>query len=110
MKRAIYFVIVMFFTLSTTMVFANKSDSGSENETTVPVKTEKQLSDDEVERITERVKEIRTMDKSDLTTEEKIELKKELKEMKRDVKKAGQGIYIGGTGLIIIIILLILLV
>ncbi len=34
MKRIIFFVIVMIFTLSATMAFANKSDSNSEAEKT----------------------------------------------------------------------------
>jgi hypothetical protein len=111
MKRTIFFVIVMIFTLSATMAFANKSDSNSEAEkTAVPVKTENKLTDEEIDRITKRVEEIRKMDKSALTGEEKNELKKELKEMKENVKRAGGTIYIGGATLVLIIILILLLV
>jgi endonuclease I len=111
MKKAIFFVFVMLFTLSATMAFANNSDSNSEAEkAAVPVKTENKLTDEEIDRITKRVEEIRKMDKSDLTGEEKSELKNELKEMKKDVKKAGGTIYIGGATLLLIIILVLLLV
>lgn len=111
MKKIIFFVFVMLFTLSATVAFANKSDSNSEAEkTAVPVKKENKLSDEEVDRITKRVEEIRKMDKSDLTGKEKSELKNELKEMKKDVKKAGGTIYIGGATLLLIIILVLLLV
>jgi len=111
MKKVVYFVMVAIFTLSATMVFAGNPDRNSEAEKpAVHVKNENKLSDEEIDRITKRVKEIRKMDKSDLTSEEKSELKSELKDMKEDVKKVGGGIYIGGAALILIIILIILLV
>ncbi|MBU1367935.1 MAG: hypothetical protein KJ578_02905 [Bacteroidetes bacterium] len=111
MKRSIFFIVALIFTLSSSMAFASKLDSKSEAEkNAVPVKTETKLTDAEIDRITKRVDEIREMDKSDLTAEEKIELKNELKEMKKEVKKGGGTIYIGGATLILIIILLILLV
>ena len=110
MKRTIFFVIVMIFTLSSTMAFANKSDSNSETEKSKnAVKTENKLTDEEIDKITERVEEIRKVDKSDLTGEEKSELKKELKEIKKEMKKSSGTIYIGGTTLILIIILILLL-
>jgi IMP dehydrogenase/GMP reductase len=111
MKKIIFFVIVAIFTMSATMAFASKSDRNSEaGKSAVPVKTENKLSDEEVERITKRVEEIRKMDKSDLTSAEKSELKSELKAMKENVKKAGGTIYIGGATLLLIIILILLLV
>lgn len=111
MKRVIFIVIALVFTFSTTMVFASNSDLISETEKkAVTVKTETKLTDAEIERITKRVEEIREMDKSDLTASEKNELKSELKEMKKEVKKGGGTIYIGGATLLLIIILLILLV
>ncbi len=110
MKRTIFFVILMIFALSSTITFANKPDSNSEAEkSAVSLKTENKLTDKEIEKITERVDEIRKMDKSDLTGEEKNELKKELREIKKDMKKSNGTIYIGGTTLILIIILIILL-
>jgi len=111
MKKTIFFVIVAVFTLSSTIAFASKTDKNSETEkSAVPVKTENKLSDEEIDRITKRVEEIRKMDKSELTGIEKSELKSELKEMKENVKKAGGTVYIGGAALVLIIILIILLV
>ena len=111
MKKTIFFVFVAIFTLCSTIAFASKADKNSETDkSAVPVKTENKLSDEEIDRITKRVEEIRKMDKSDLTGAEKSELKSELKEMKENVKKAGGTIYIGGATLILIIILVILLV
>jgi hypothetical protein len=50
------------------------------------------------------------MDKTNLTTKEKRELKKELKGIKENVRRSGGVIYIGTGTLILIIILVILLV
>lgn len=111
MKKIIFFLLALVFVLSSTTAFASKNDKTADSDKlAVPVKKENKLSDEEVERITNRVEEIRKMDKSDMTSEEKSELKNELKEMKKDVKKAGGTIYIGGATLLLIIILVLLLV
>lgn len=110
MKRIVFFVIVAIFSLSATTVFASKSDKESKvARTAVTAEAENKLSDEEVERITNRVEVIRNMDKSELTASEKSELKRELKEMKENVKKANGTIYIGGATLVLIIILVLLL-
>jgi hypothetical protein len=49
------------------------------------------------------------MDKSELTAKEKKELRKELKEARETVKRAGGYIYIGAGTLLVIILLVILL-
>lgn len=58
-------------------------------------------------QIKTRLLEIKNMDKSTLTKEEKKELKKEVKDLKR--KAAVNGIYLSVGALIIIILLLILI-
>ena len=103
MKKTIFLVLAMVFVLSSSIAFASKKDRTADSEKlAVPVKTENKLSDEEITRLTNRIEEIRKMDKSDLTAEEKSELKSELKEMKKDVKKSGGTIYIGGASLILI--------
>jgi hypothetical protein len=109
MKRIIFFLLALVFVLSSTTAFAGKNDKTIESDK-LAVKTENKLSDAEIDRITNRVEEIRKMDKSDLTGAEKSELKSELKEMKKDVKKSGGTVYIGGATLVLIIILVLLLV
>lgn len=57
-----------------------------------------------------RVEEIKNMDKSSLTKEDRKELRNELKDMNKEAKALGKGgIYISTAGLIIIILLLIIL-
>lgn len=57
-----------------------------------------------------RVDEIKNMDKSNLTTAEKKELKAEMKMMRKEAKAVGGGgIYISLAGILIIILVLILI-
>ena len=101
----------MIFTLSASMAFAGNNDLKSESDkSAVPAKTENTLSADEMSRLTKRVEEIRSMDKTNMTVKEKRELRKELKEIKKNVKRSDGTIVIGGTTLLLIIILIILLV
>jgi L-lactate utilization protein LutB len=58
--------------------------------------------------LTKRVEEIRDMDKSAMSSKEKSELKKELKDTKDNIRRNGGYVYIG-TGTLILIILLIIL-
>lgn len=110
MKKSFFIALVLFFTLSTTMVFAgNKNVKPGARKSNDPAKTENKLSEAELTCLTNRVEEIRDMDKSDMSSAEKQALKKELKEIKSNVKKGG-GVYIGGAALILIIILIIILV
>lgn len=63
----------------------------------------------QLERITNRVEEIKAMDKSDLSRAERKELRKELKEMKQQARAMGGGVYLSVGAIIIIILLLILI-
>ena len=110
MRKTIFIGILMIFTLSSTIAFAANNDSKAKTETAaVLAKTENKLSAEEVTSLTKRVEEIRGMDKSEMTSTEKRELRKELKGIKANVKRSGEVIYISG-GTLLIIILIILLV
>ena len=56
-----------------------------------------------------RVDEIKAMDFSTMSREEKKDVRMELKEMKEEAKRAGGGVYISVGAIIIILLLLILL-
>ena len=110
MKKIILFAFIMIFILSASTAFASKTDPKTAPENVaVPNKTENKLSEEELSRLTKRVEEIRDMDKTNMTGKEKRTLKKELKEIKENVRKDGQYIYIGVGTLILIILLVILL-
>lgn len=58
----------------------------------------------------QRVEEIKNMDKSSLTKDERKELKNELKSLNQEAKAIGKGgVYLSTAAIIIIILLLILL-
>jgi len=56
-----------------------------------------------------RLHEIKDMDKSKLSSSEKRELRKEVKEIKDAVKSRGGGIYLSVGAVIIILLLIIIL-
>jgi hypothetical protein len=108
MKKVILIGFLVIFSLS---AFAINHDSKSKSENpAVPDKKENKMSDEEISRLTRRVEELRNMDKANLTVKEKRELKKELKGIKKNVRRNGGVVYIGSGTLILIIILVILLV
>lgn len=63
----------------------------------------------EVQVMLNRLDEIKEMDKSDLTSEEKKELRKETKAIKTAVTANGGGVYLSVGAVIIIVLLLIIL-
>lgn len=100
MKKTIFFALLTIFSLSAAPTFAAKGSTNNATETS--------LTTAEVNVLKSRVEEIRDMDKSELTASEKSELKSELKEIKETMKSEPY-IYIGGGTLILILILLIIL-
>lgn len=62
-----------------------------------------------IEQIKNRVEEIQAMDKSNLSAQERQDLRTELKSMKKEAKAIGGGVYLSVGAIIIIILLLILL-
>jgi hypothetical protein len=105
MKKTILIALMMIFTLGAATAFASMSDLKSKE----PVATENKLSAEEISRLKNRVEEIRKMDKSKMTTLEKSELRKEIKSIKKNVRKNGQVVYISGGVLVLIIVIIILL-
>ncbi len=105
MRKTIFIAILMIFTMGATSSFAENTDV----KTKAPVTTEKKLATEEVNRSNNRIKEIRSMDKSKMTSAERRELRKEVKENKENVRKNGGVIVISGGTLLLIILLIILL-
>lgn len=62
-----------------------------------------------VEQLTGRLEQIRHINHSELTFEQKIALRSEVKSIKQQLRDIGGGVYISAAALIIIILLLILL-
>jgi hypothetical protein len=109
MKKILFFVFLMVLSLSVSTIFAAdaKSELNSDNPAAIENRGD-QLSEEEINQIEMRIEEIRDMDKSELTEEERLELKKELNDIKEVVTGPG-GVYISVGGLILILILILLL-
>jgi hypothetical protein len=111
MKKVIILLFIMFFSFGASTVFAARTDEKSTSDKlAVPDKTENKLSEEELSRLTKRVEEIRDMDKTNMSVKEKRELKKEVKEIKKNVQRNDGTVVIGVTTLLLIIILVVLLV
>lgn len=97
------FLIACLF-LSAQFLVASPLDSGKDNK-------KEELTPEQIEtleRIENRVEEIKAMDFSEMSRDEKKEIKAELKTLRAEAKANNNGIYIS-TGAIIIILLLILI-
>lgn len=101
MKKLMYIAFSFIMILST-------ADIASANE-----KNNKTLSPSQqvkLEQITNRVEQIRSMDKSNLSRQEKRALRSELKQMKSEANAIGNGgVYLSVTAIVIIALVLILI-
>ena len=103
MKKTIFIALLAIFSFSAVPTFAATSSTNATSE------TKGKLTEEEISNYRARVVEIRDMDKSELTVSEKKELKNEVKEIKATMHKDGTYLYIGGSTILIIILLLLIL-
>lgn len=101
MKRLIYFALTVFMFMGSVNAFA----SGAEKPN--PELTERQKV--RLQEISQRVEEIKSLDRSKLSREERKEIKNELLEMKKESKALSGGVYLSATAIIIILLVLILI-
>lgn len=102
MKKFIYALVLVFTLGISTNTVSAAEDKKAKTEMTAEQKAQ-------FERIVNRVEEIRNMDKSNLSREEKRALRKELKEMKEQARVLQKGVYLSVGAIIIIILLLIII-
>ena len=98
MKKASLYLMIMIFSLGTITTI-----NASENK---PAPTEIPV---EVQVMLDRIDEIKEMDKSELKRAERKELRKEVRTIKKKIRKSGNGIYISSGAIIIILLLIIIL-
>ena len=111
MKKLVYSLsLAVAMTLAMFSSSANAATESSIN----PAKMENTMTaeqrDAKVKDIQRRVEEIKSMDKSKLTKQDRKVLKKELREMKKQANAVGGGGVYLSVGAIIIIILLLILI
>jgi hypothetical protein len=103
-SKNILWALVLLFNLAAMPFAGNASETPKEKK---PLTEAQQARIDQMVR---RVEEIKKMNRSKLSKEERKDIKKELKEMNAEAKAIrGQGVYLSLGAIIIIILLLILL-
>ena len=102
MKKFIYALVLVFTLGISTNTVSAADNKKAKTELTAEQKVQ-------LEKLMSRVEEIRSMDKSNLSREEKRELRKELREMKAQAGTLNQGVYLSVGAIIIIILILILI-
>lgn len=101
MKKKIYFLATaLMLMFSAPSVMANVAKSKPDMTDNQKVR---------LAEITTRVEEIKSMDKSELSREDRKSLRNELQEMKKEAKAMNGGVYLSVGAIIIVILLLILL-
>ncbi|MEL1241845.1 hypothetical protein [Flavobacterium flavipallidum] len=101
MKKRIFYLLALILSLS---VLPTNTYAIEKNATATPKEVPA-----EVKTMLNRLNEIKEMDKSNLSSSEKKELRTEVKTIKKNLKNSGHGIYLSVGTIIIILLLLILL-
>jgi hypothetical protein len=91
-----------------TMALLSPTLANASNDT-IPAQTKIQMDKINADKMIERLEEIKSLDKSNLTRVEKKELREEVKGIKKGLKANGNGVYLSVGAILIIILLLILL-
>lgn len=101
MKKLMYFAFSFIMLLST----VNIASANDKNAKALTPQQQVKL-----EQLTNRVEEIRSMDKSELSRQDKRALRSELKQMKSEANAISNGgVYLSITALLVIVILLLIL-
>ncbi|OAQ39584.1 hypothetical protein A5893_08300 [Pedobacter psychrophilus] len=102
MKKLIYVALSFFLLIGSVNVAS--ADTKKDNQ---PLTEQQQT---QLLKLTNRVEEIRNMDRSNLTRTQKQELRTELRDMKKQANAISNGgIYLSVTALLVIIIILLIL-
>jgi hypothetical protein len=106
MRTILRFLLFVFLALNASLGFSNSELKAIKENT-----KENRMSNSEAQRFLSRLREIRGMDKSALTANQKKDLRKEVNNIKEQIQKNRPAyfIYISLTALIIIILLILLL-
>jgi len=105
MKKIFLGVMMVFLSLA----FLPLQSKAATTEEPSSVPAPKPAESAEAKALLVRLDEIKTTDKSKLNSDEKKDLRKEVKSIKRSLKDIGSGVYLSGAAIILIVILLIVL-
>jgi len=105
MKKIVLGVMMVFLSLA----FLPLQSKAATTEEPSSLPAPKPAESAEAKALIVRLDEIKATDKSKLTSEEKKDLRKEVKSIKHNLKTIGSGVYLSGAAIILIVILLIVL-
>jgi len=105
MKKILLGVMMVFLSLA--FIPLQSKAVTTEEPTSLPAP--KPAESAEAKTLIARLDEIKATDKSKLTSEEKKDLRKEVKSIKNNLKAIGSGVYLSGAAIILIVVLLIVL-
>ena len=115
MKKNLLILLLVLFTGSTISTYADNTNPESKKATVAAIRDNLsknpniKLNPEELQCLVDRVKEIRGMDKKQLSKDDKRVLRQEVKDIKQILKEQDYVIYISLTALLIILLLIILL-
>ena len=95
-------LLVVTLTIMPTQIYATEKNAAFKGDIPKEVPAE-------VKVMLNRLDEIKAMDKSELNSAEKKELRMEVRTIKKELKSTGNGVYLSVGAIIIIVLLLILL-
>jgi hypothetical protein len=104
MKKLSLYLMMMVLSLS---IFPSTIFAAEKNSTAIPANTKEMPA--EVKVMLNRLEEIKAMDKSDMKSSEKKELRKEVRAIKASLAASSNGVYVSVGAIIIIIIILLLI-
>jgi len=105
MKKIILGVMMVFLSLALLPL----QSKAATTEEPVSVPAPKPAESAEAKTLLLRLDEIKATDKSKLNPEEKKDLRKEVKSIKRNLRDIGSGVYLSGAAIILIVVLLVVL-
>ncbi len=105
MKKIVLGVLMVFLSLA----FLPLQSKAATTEEPSSLPAPKPAESAEAKTLIVRLDEIKATDKSKLTSEEKKDLRKEVKSIKSNLKDIGNGVYLSGAAIILIVVLLIVL-
>ena len=107
MKKRFFLAVLCLFLIAAAPVSSFATNKAKDK---TPVeKMTKEQKDARLAEIQDRVYEIKAMDRSSMSREDKKALRKELKDMKRESRRISGGVYISASAIIIILLILLLI-
>jgi len=104
MKKSVYYVMIVLMSLIAFPASGLASNGTPVNPAPSPTEVPAH-----VQTMLNRIDEIKEMDRSELSRAERKELRKEVREINKELRATGNGIYISVGALIIILLLIIIL-